>query len=128
METAKAWLNKLKSKDKVKSSKKKETTSNVKEGPKTAGGEEALSNVTKEKAAAAKLYIENHYKMQMQSLQERKERYGFVTYFSICHFLWYWQKFSIVPFLLHFMLLTCELPSISLTSFLVFTIHTDAKC
>uniref|UniRef100_A0A1J3CRJ2 non-specific serine/threonine protein kinase n=2 Tax=Noccaea caerulescens TaxID=107243 RepID=A0A1J3CRJ2_NOCCA len=74
METAKAWLNKLKSKDKAKSSKKKEATSNVKEGPKTPGGEEVLSNVTKEKAAAAKLYIENHYKMQMQSLQERKER------------------------------------------------------
>ncbi|KAJ4880012.1 hypothetical protein Rs2_37066 [Raphanus sativus] len=36
--------------------------------------EEALSNVTKEKAAAAKLYIENHYKMQMQNLHERKER------------------------------------------------------
>lgn len=81
METAKAWLSKLKSKDKAKSSKKKEATSNnnVKEGARTppGGGEEALSNVTKEKAAAAKLYIENHYKMQMQSLQERKERYGF---------------------------------------------------
>ncbi|CAN8232171.1 unnamed protein product [Cochlearia groenlandica] len=75
METAKAWLSKLKSKDKAKSSKKKETASNVKEVPKTAGGgEEPLSNVTKEKAAAAKLYIENHYKMQKQSLQERKER------------------------------------------------------
>lgn len=77
METAKAWLSKLKSKDKGKSSKKKEATSNAKEGLRTPGGEEALSNVTKEKAAAAKLYIENHYKMQMQSLQERKERYGF---------------------------------------------------
>lgn len=86
METAKAWLNKLKSKDKVKSSKKKETTSNVKEGPKTTGGEETLSNVTKEKAAAAKLYIENHYKMQMQSLQERKERYGLHYIFSIFNF------------------------------------------
>ncbi|KAF8119081.1 hypothetical protein N665_0001s0135 [Sinapis alba] len=77
METAKAWLSKLKSKDKGKSSKKKEATSNnVKDGPRTPGGgeEAALSNVTKEKAAAAKLYIENHYKMQMQSLQERKER------------------------------------------------------
>jgi serine/threonine kinase 38 len=86
METAKAWLSKLKSKDKVKSSKKKEATSNVKEGPKTAGGEEALSNITKEKAAAAKLYIENHYKMQMQSLQERKERYGFITYLYVSSF------------------------------------------
>ncbi|XP_010532654.1 PREDICTED: serine/threonine-protein kinase tricorner-like [Tarenaya hassleriana] len=73
METARSWLNKLKSKDKVKSSKKKETASNVKEGSKAAG-EEALSSVTKQKAAAAKQYIENHYKKQMQSLQERKER------------------------------------------------------
>ncbi|CAF2250872.1 unnamed protein product [Brassica napus] len=72
METAKAWVKKLKSKDKV---KKKEAAAAAKEVvPKPPGGEEALSNVTKEKAAAAKLYIENHYKMQMQSLQERKER------------------------------------------------------
>ncbi|XP_010551686.1 PREDICTED: serine/threonine-protein kinase tricorner-like [Tarenaya hassleriana] len=73
METARSWLNKLKSKDKVKPSKKKETTSNVKECSKAAG-EEALSSVTKQKAEAAKQYIENHYKKQMQSLQERKER------------------------------------------------------
>ncbi|CAN6824688.1 unnamed protein product [Brassica oleracea] len=70
METAKAWVKKLKSKDKVK--KKEAAAKEV--VPKPPGGEEALSNVTKEKAAAAKLYIENHYKMQMQSLHERKER------------------------------------------------------
>jgi uncharacterized protein YjcR len=38
--------------------------------------EEALSNVTKQKVAAAKQYIENHYKEQMKNLQERKERYA----------------------------------------------------
>ncbi|CAN6985819.1 unnamed protein product [Brassica oleracea var. botrytis] len=70
METAKAWVKKLKSIDKVK--KKEAAAKEV--VPKPPGGEEALSNVTKEKAAAAKLYIENHYKMQMQSLHERKER------------------------------------------------------
>ena len=37
--------------------------------------DESLSNVTKQKVAAAKQYIENHYKEQMKSLQERKERY-----------------------------------------------------
>lgn len=37
-------------------------------------GEEA-SNITKQKVAAAKKYIENHYKEQMKNLQERKERY-----------------------------------------------------
>ncbi|KAI5391800.1 hypothetical protein KIW84_076559 [Lathyrus oleraceus] len=36
--------------------------------------DESLSNVTKQKVAAAKQYIENHYKEQMKSLQERKER------------------------------------------------------
>lgn len=33
------------------------------------------SNVTKQKVAAAKQYIENHYRTQMKCLQERKERY-----------------------------------------------------
>nr|KJB63407.1 hypothetical protein B456_010G103200 [Gossypium raimondii] len=37
--------------------------------------EEALSNITKQKAAATKQYIENHYKEQMKNLQDRKERY-----------------------------------------------------
>ncbi|CAL4891053.1 unnamed protein product [Urochloa decumbens] len=37
-------------------------------------GEEAMSSATKQKVAAAKQYIENHYKAQMKSLQERKER------------------------------------------------------
>lgn len=33
------------------------------------------SSITRQKVAAAKQYIENHYKSQMKSLQERKERY-----------------------------------------------------
>lgn len=36
--------------------------------------DEAPSNSTKEKVAAAKHYIENHYKAQMKNLQDRKER------------------------------------------------------
>ncbi|BFI05078.1 serine/threonine kinase 38 [Marchantia polymorpha subsp. ruderalis] len=37
--------------------------------------EESLaSSITRQKVAAAKQYIENHYKAQMKSLQERKER------------------------------------------------------
>lgn len=39
--------------------------------------EENLSKATKQKAAAAKQYIENHYRKQMKNLQERKERYSF---------------------------------------------------
>ncbi|CAA0841909.1 AGC (cAMP-dependent- cGMP-dependent and protein kinase C) kinase family protein [Striga hermonthica] len=39
-------------------------------------GEEEIqgSSLTMEKVAAAKQYIENHYKIQMKSIQERKER------------------------------------------------------
>ncbi|CAN7073916.1 unnamed protein product [Brassica oleracea var. botrytis] len=75
MDIAKAWLNKIKSKGKEKSSKKKKTTTRInvkKEGSKTA--EEAVSNATKQKAAAAKQFIENHYKKQLQSQQQRHER------------------------------------------------------
>ncbi|KAJ9700715.1 hypothetical protein PVL29_006168 [Vitis rotundifolia] len=67
------WFNKLKSRDKANSSKK-EATNNGKEGSKAVTSEEAPSNVTKQKVAAAKQYIENHYKEQMKNLQERKER------------------------------------------------------
>lgn len=33
------------------------------------------SKLTMEKVAAAKQYIENHYRAQMKNIQERKERY-----------------------------------------------------
>ncbi|CAN6904395.1 unnamed protein product [Brassica oleracea var. botrytis] len=44
------------------------------EQPNVETDEEAVSNTTKQKVAAAKQYIENHYKEQMKILQERKER------------------------------------------------------
>uniref|UniRef100_A0A6N2MNT1 non-specific serine/threonine protein kinase n=1 Tax=Salix viminalis TaxID=40686 RepID=A0A6N2MNT1_SALVM len=74
MESTGCWFNKLKSKDKLKSAKKKDITGNGKEGTKAPISEEAPSNVTKQKVAAAKQFIENHYKKQMKDLQERKER------------------------------------------------------
>lgn len=43
--------------------------------PESISTEEA-SNLTKQRVAAAKQYIENHYKEQMRNLQERRERYG----------------------------------------------------
>ncbi|KAK3041365.1 hypothetical protein RJ639_002346 [Escallonia herrerae] len=76
MESAKRWFSKLRSKDKPKSSKKKEATINGKEGSKAPTSEEAPSPATKQKVAAAKQYIEKHYKEQMKNLQERKERYA----------------------------------------------------
>ncbi|KAF3968441.1 hypothetical protein ACB098_02G085900 [Castanea mollissima] len=74
MEKARSWFSKFKSKDKSKPSKSNETTGNGKEVLKVPTSEEVPSNVTKQKVAAAKQYIENHYKKQMKSLQERKER------------------------------------------------------
>jgi len=68
------WFNRLKSKDKRRSSKCKETTGIAKEGSKPPTNEVAPSNVTKQKVEAAKQYIENHYKKQMKDLEERKER------------------------------------------------------
>lgn len=44
--------------------------------------EEAPSNATKQKVAAAKQYIEKHYKEQMKNLQERRERYDFYLLFD----------------------------------------------
>lgn len=75
MESAKRWFCKLGKKDKPKPPKKQETTSNGKEGSKLSPHEEAPSTATKQKVAAAKQYIEKHYKEQMKSLQERRERY-----------------------------------------------------
>ncbi|QCE07596.1 serine/threonine kinase 38 [Vigna unguiculata] len=68
------WFNKLKTKDKTRSSKSKETTGIAREGSKPPTSEVAPSNVTKQKVEAAKQYIENHYKKQMKDLQERKDR------------------------------------------------------
>ncbi|XP_061352908.1 uncharacterized protein LOC133297734 [Gastrolobium bilobum] len=74
METIRRWFSKFKSNDKMKSAKNKETTGMAKEGSKPPTNVEAPSNITKQKVEAAKQYIENHYKKQMQGLQERKER------------------------------------------------------
>ncbi|XP_011073555.1 serine/threonine-protein kinase tricorner isoform X1 [Sesamum indicum] len=75
METAKRWFGKFRSKERPKTSRtKNEPRPNGKEGSKTPLNEETPSNATKQKVAAAKEYIEKHYKEQMKSLQERRER------------------------------------------------------
>eukprot|EP01018_Ginkgo_biloba_P030240 Gb_06623 [translate_table: standard] len=75
MEATKSWFQRFQPRaDKLKAALgKKKESDNGKEGPKPAT-DEAPSNITKQKVAAAKQYIENHYKAQMKSLQERKER------------------------------------------------------
>lgn len=85
METTRRWFNKFKANDRVKSSRNKEATGKEKEGSKTPTNEEAPSNVTQQKVEAAKHYIENHYKKQMQSLQERKERYLYFHLYILDH-------------------------------------------
>ncbi|XP_058089456.1 uncharacterized protein LOC131236348 isoform X2 [Magnolia sinica] len=72
---ARSWFHKFQPRDKMRSaSRKKEGTSDANEGGKPPMSEDATSNVTKQRVAAAKQYIENHYKEQMKNLQERKER------------------------------------------------------
>lgn len=73
MDSARQWFQKLQPRDKMRSYTRKKEAGAGGEDDSNAD-EEALSSVTKQKAAAAKQYIENHYKEQMKSLQERRER------------------------------------------------------
>ncbi|CAA6657979.1 unnamed protein product [Spirodela intermedia] len=75
MDSTRSWFRKFQARgDKLKSDPgKKKDVENGKEVPKPPN-DEAPSNVTKQKVAAAKQYIESHYKAQMKSLQDRKER------------------------------------------------------
>lgn len=75
MDSARSWFHKLQPRDKLRSSTKKKEPCSGEDGESNPQmDEEALSNITKQKVAAAKQYIENHYKEQMKNLQERKER------------------------------------------------------
>ncbi|GKV03907.1 hypothetical protein SLEP1_g16142 [Rubroshorea leprosula] len=77
MDSKRSWFKVFHQKtDKEKNSPlKKKETENAKHIQKAPVDPTATpSNATKQKVAAAKEYIENHYKAQMKSLQERKER------------------------------------------------------
>lgn len=75
MDSARNWFQKFQPRDRLRTStKSKETPGTGKEGSTTLSSDEPPSSVTKQKVAAAKQYIENHYKEQMKNLQERKER------------------------------------------------------
>ena len=59
------------------------------------GGEDEIqgSSLTMEKVAAAKQFIENHYKTQMKNIQERKERLHFfnfiyIFFYKVLVFMW----------------------------------------
>ncbi|KDP26512.1 hypothetical protein JCGZ_17670 [Jatropha curcas] len=75
MDSARSWFQKFQPRDKLRAStRKKDPFDESKEEMKSPEDDESLSNTTKQKVAAAKQYIENHYKEQMKNLQERKER------------------------------------------------------
>ncbi|WOG94348.1 hypothetical protein DCAR_0313641 [Daucus carota subsp. sativus] len=77
MDSARGWLHKFQPRERIRSSAKNkrsgvpEDDENKEETPLT---EEEASEITKKRVAAAKQYIENHYKEQMKNLQDRKER------------------------------------------------------
>ncbi|XP_019165275.1 PREDICTED: serine/threonine-protein kinase tricorner [Ipomoea nil] len=74
MDTARSWFQKFQSRERLRASiKKKDSMGGGVEDSKHISAEEA-SSITKQKVAAAKQYIENHYKEQMRILKERKER------------------------------------------------------
>ncbi|KAI0513652.1 hypothetical protein KFK09_009682 [Dendrobium nobile] len=71
MDAARSWFHKFRNKDRAKfSNKKKDDGKDGNEPP----IDEEPSNATKQRVAAAKQYIETHYKEQMRSLKERRER------------------------------------------------------
>ncbi|XP_050251719.1 uncharacterized protein LOC126698492 isoform X2 [Quercus robur] len=74
MDSARSWFQKFQPRDKLRGSTRKKESGEEGIGISNVHDAEALSNVTKQKVAAAKQYIENHYKEQMKNLQERKER------------------------------------------------------
>ncbi|RXH86894.1 hypothetical protein DVH24_022167 [Malus domestica] len=69
MDSARSWLQKFQPRV-----KKKAAAENSKDEQQNSASDEAPSSVTKQKVEAAKQYIENHYKAQMKSLEDRKER------------------------------------------------------
>ncbi|KAL9227601.1 hypothetical protein vseg_003273 [Gypsophila vaccaria] len=71
----KSWLHKLQPRDKLRSaSKMKDSEMGGMEVPALTSDDDTPSNITQQRVAAAKQYIEKHYKEQMKNLQERKER------------------------------------------------------
>lgn len=75
MDSARSWFQKFQPRDRLRSTRKKDLSGSGREEPQPPMSAEEASNVTKQRVAAAKQYIENHYKEQMRNLQDRKERY-----------------------------------------------------
>lgn len=96
MDSARSWFQKFQPRDRLRSStRKKDSMGSQREDPKALSSEEA-SNLTKQRVAAAKQYIENHYKEQMRNLQERRERYG-ISHLNML--LTFFEKYFCIIFL-----------------------------
>ncbi|KAL3328565.1 hypothetical protein AABB24_035948 [Solanum stoloniferum] len=74
MDSARSWFQKFQPRDRIRSTRKKDLMGSGREDPQPPMSAEEASNVTKQRVAAAKQYIENHYKEQMRNLHDRKER------------------------------------------------------
>ncbi|KAK4732072.1 hypothetical protein R3W88_025060 [Solanum pinnatisectum] len=74
MDSARSWFQKFQPRDRLRSTRKKDLMGSGREDPQPPMSAEEASNVTKQRVAAAKQYIENHYKEQMRNLHDRKER------------------------------------------------------
>lgn len=74
MDSARSWLHKFHPRDRSRSNTRRRESMADGEDSGSPVTDEEVSHITKQKAAAAKKYIENHYKEQMKNLQERRER------------------------------------------------------
>lgn len=74
MDSARSWLHKFQPRDRLRSNTRRRDSISDGEDSNNPAMDEEASNITKQKVAAAKQYIENHYKEQMKNLQERRER------------------------------------------------------
>ena len=101
MDSARSWFQKFQPRERLRSSSKKKETSVSVDGSRLPAADEAPSNATRQKVAAAKQYIEKHYKEQMKSLQERRERYFSSGYFGQ-FFYRFFRDFLLPSFFLGF--------------------------
>ncbi|CAH1423958.1 unnamed protein product [Lactuca virosa] len=74
MDSARSWLHKFQPRERLRSNTRRRDSISDGEDSNNPTMDEEASNITKQKVAAAKQYIENHYKEQMRNLQERRER------------------------------------------------------
>ncbi|XP_010909479.1 uncharacterized protein [Elaeis guineensis] len=74
MDSARSWFQRFQPRDKSKPRPTKKMDMDSGKDLQKPPVDDAPSSATKQRVAAAKQYIENHYKTQMKSLQDRKER------------------------------------------------------